>query len=128
MSNEIPQEHIFTMQYYPTDFFYSTNADDMPSGFEGCTIINTSNIKCSSMNNKDSTMTPGNIQKCYQSELCKNKTLVDQLFTIRNQHYASEQRYENVKTKQYFEVVKTANLILGIVGAILFIQYNKGSS
>lgn len=128
MSNEIPQEHIFTMQYYPTDFFYSTNADDMPSGFEGCTTINASNIKCSSMNNKDSTMTPGNIQKCYQSELCKNKALVDQLFTIRNQHYASEQRYENVKTKQSFEVVKTANLILGIVGAILFIQYNKGSS
>ena len=80
------------------------------------------------MNNKDSTLTPGNIQKCYQSELCKNKALVDQLFTIRNKHYASEQRYENVKTKQYFEVVKTANLILGIVGAILFIQYNKGSS
>jgi hypothetical protein len=126
MTTEVPQEHIFTMQYYPTDFFYSTNSNDIPDGFEGCTILKeeTKDLVCSSMNENGA----GKIYKCYQNQLCLNKSLVDKLYTIRNQHYASEQRYDNVNTKYHFEVVKTVNLLLGIVGTILFIRYNKGSS
>ena len=122
MTTEVPQEHIFSMQYYPTDFFNSTNANDMPQGFEGCTILKeeTKNLVC----NEDA----GEIYKCYQNQLCLNKSLVDKLYNIRNQHYASEQRYDNISTKYNFEVVKTVNLLLGIVGTILFIRYNKGSS
>ena len=122
MTTEVPQEHIFSMQYYPTDFFNSTNANDMPQGFEGCTILKeeTKNLVC----NEDA----GEIYKCYQNQLCLNKSLVDKLYNIRNQHYASEQRYDNVSTKYNFEVVKTVNLLLGVIGSILFIRYNKGSS
>jgi len=122
MTTEVPQEHIFSMQYYPTDFFNSTNANDMPQGFEGCTILKeeTKNLVC----NEDA----GEIYKCYQNQLCLNKSLVDKLYNIRNQHYASEQRYDNISTKYNFEVVKTVNLLLGVIGTILFIRYNKGSS
>ena len=54
----IPQEHLFTMQYYPTDFFYSTNANDMPNGFEGCTILSeeTENIVCNKSKNYESNL------------------------------------------------------------------------
>ena len=129
MTNEVPQEHIFSMQYYPTDFFNSTNANDMPQGFEGCTILKeeTKNLVCSSIN-ENVAMPTGEIYKCYQNQLCLNKSLVDKLYNIRNQHYASEQRYDNVSTKYNFEVVKTVNLLLGVIGSILFIRYNKGSS
>jgi len=123
----IPQEHLFTMQYYPTDFFYSTNAQDMPQGFEGCTILGEmdQNIICS----KVSSDTPsGDVAKCYQGALCENQRLVNKLYQIRNDHYKSQEQYNNIQQKYNFEVVKTVNLIIGIAAAAMFIHYNKQSA
>ena len=145
---DIPQEHLFTMKYYPTDFFSSTNANDLPHGFEGCTILqeeskgnmcktidndkkqnNTSSKKQNNTSSKKQNNTSsGEIYKCYQSELCKNKALANQLYNIRDNHYTSQERYENVKNKYYFEVVKTVNLLIGIIGVFMFIRANNKAS
>ena len=123
----IPQEHLFTMQYYPTDFFYSTNANDMPNGFEGCTILSeeTENIVCNKSKNSGATISSDNMSKCYQKELCKNQTVVNKLYQLRNSHYKSQEQYENLKQKYNFEIVKTVNLLIGIVFAVIFIRNNK---
>ena len=126
----IPQEHIFTMQYYPTDFFSSTNAQDMPQGFEGCTILSEeSNDKviCNSISS-DPDISSGEIYKCYQGELCKNKRMVDHMYKIRNNHYIAAQQYENIENKYRFESFKMVNLFVGIVATIMFIHYNKQSA
>lgn len=126
----IPQEHIFTMQYYPTDFFYSTNAQDMPQGFEGCTILSEeSNDKviCNSISS-DPNISSGEIYKCYQGELCKNKRMVDHMYKIRNNYYIAEQQYENIENKYRFESFKMVNLFIGIIATIMFIHSNKQSA
>jgi hypothetical protein len=128
--SSVPPEHIFTMQYFPTDFFYSTNGKDLPQGFEGCTILkeeNDGNIICKEVNT-NSEMNSVEIYKCYQAELCKNQSLVNNLYNIRDQHSTSNQRYGNVKNKYTFEVVKTVNLLIGIVVGILFIRMNNKAS
>jgi len=127
----IPQEHILTMQYYPTDFFYSTNAQDMPQGFEGCTILkeeNDNNTMCNAKAFDSNTLSPGEIYKCYQSELCKNKKLVDYLYQIRNNHSISQEKYDNISQKNNFEIIKLVNLLVGITITSLFIHYNKQST
>lgn len=126
----IPQEHLFTMQYYPTDFFYSTNAQDMPQGFEGCTILGeeSNNTICSAITSSNTNMSSGEIYKCYQNGLCKNQSLVNKLYQLRNNHYMSQELYDNTKQKYNFEVIKTLNLIVGIAFAIMFIHYNKPSA
>jgi hypothetical protein len=126
---DIPQEHLFTMKYYPTDFFSSTNASDLPQGFEGCTILQeeSKGNMCKMIDN-DPNMSSGEIYKCYQSELCKNKALANQLYNIRDNHYTSQERYENVKNKYHFEVVKTVNLLIGIIGVFMFIRANNKAS
>jgi len=126
----VPPEHIFTMQYFPTDFFYSTNGKDLPQGFEGCTILkeeNNGNVLCKAVNT-DPEMNSGEIYKCYQAELCKNQSLVNNLYTIRNQHSTSIERYDNVKNKYTFEVVKTVNLLIGVAICVLFIKMNNKAS
>jgi hypothetical protein len=129
---DIPQEHLFTMKYYPTDFFSSTNANDLPQGFEGCTILqeesNGNMCKTNDNDKKKNNTSSGKFYKCYQSELCKNKALANQLYNIRDNHYTSQERYENVKNKYHFEVVKTVNLLIGIVGLFMFIRANNKAS
>jgi hypothetical protein len=129
--SDIPQEHTFSMQYYPTDFFYSTNAQDMPQGFEGCTILNEkdkdSNVVCNAISS-DPNISSGEIYKCYQGELCKNKKMVDHMYKIRTDHYIASQQYENIENKYRFESFKMANLIIGTIVAIVFIHYNKQSA
>lgn len=129
---DIPQEHLFTMKYYPTDFFSSTNANDLPQGFEGCTILQeeSKGNMCKTIDNdkKQNNTSSGEIYKCYQSELCKNKALANQLYNIRDNHYTSQERYENVKNKYHFEVVKTVNLLIGIIGVFMFIRANNKAS
>jgi hypothetical protein len=125
----IPQEHLFTMQYYPTDFFYSTNSQDMPQGFEGCTILGeeNKNIICNKITTDSATVSSTDVTKCYQSALCENQRLVNKLYQIRNDHYMSQEQYDNIKHKYDFEVVKTVNLIIGIAAAAMFIHFSKQS-
>ena len=73
-------------------------------------------------------MNSGEIYKCYQAELCKNQSLVNNLYTIRNQHSTSIERYDNVKNKYTFEVVKTVNLLIGVAICVLFIKMNNKAS
>lgn len=110
--------------------FYSTNAQDMPQGFEGCTILSeeSNNTICNTIASSNASMSSGEIYKCYQNGLCKNQSLVNKLYQLRNNHYMSQELYDNTKQKYNFEVIKTLNLIVGIAFAIMFIHYNKPSA
>ena len=61
--SSIPQQQNMILEYTPADFFYLTNASDMPKGGCGSTPIACTNISAG--------------VACYQQELCRNKELVD---------------------------------------------------
>ena len=127
--DSIPQEHLFTMKYYPSDFFYATNNLDYPKGYEACEILNEEVEKSDCLKiPKDKSISSGKIYKCYQQELCLNKKLVDQLYNIRNNHFTSEEKYNNIDAKYFYEKIKSVNLVIGIILGIVFIRYNIQSS
>ena len=101
----------------------------MPTGFEGCTILSEESPGSSVCNTISTNpgLPPGEIYKCYQGELCKNKDMVERLYTIRNNHYLATESYKNIESKYRFESFKMLNLFIGIIATIVFIHYNKQS-
>lgn len=108
--SSIPQQQNMILEYTPADFFYLTNASDMPKGGCGSTPIACTNISAG--------------VACYQQELCRNKELVEQMYLKRDKHSSAEAKYTDMQNKYKFEVIKTINLGIGIIASITYIYYN----
>lgn len=119
--SSIPQERLFQLEYYPSDFFYSTNKSDLPN-MAGCEMLeyNKKDYDCS-----DSDIDAKTLKKCYELELCRNKDLIEKVYSKRDKHGTATVKYNDFSAKYKFEVIKFMNLLIGIIIAILFIHYNR---
>jgi len=115
----IPQERLFQLEYYPSDFFYSTNKVDLPD-MAGCEMLEYNQPNCSS----DSADLES-LKKCYELELCRNKDLINKMYARRDYHGAASAKYNDYQAKYMFEVVKFMNLFIGVILSCLFIYYNR---
>jgi len=115
----IPQERLFQLEYYPSDFFYSTNKADLPD-MAGCEMLEYNQPNCSP-NNDDL----NSLKKCYELELCRNQDLIKKMYTRRDYHGAASAKYNDYQTIYMFEMVKFMNLLIGIILSCLFIYYNR---
>ena len=113
------KQYSYELSYNPYNFYYSTNRQDLP-GDEKCNELKEENesklLDCDSGASAD---------KCYQYELCKNKDLANEMYERRFNHQTSEASYENLHLKYKYGLLKTVNLSVGIVGALVFIYYNN---
>ena len=117
----IPYQQTFTLEYSPPDFFYLTNSADMPPGSEGCvnTVANYQDM-CS-----NGAVGAGQLQQCYQYELCLNKSLVQEMYEKRDKHSQATAKLMDFVSKYHFETYKTANLGIGVVLILFYIYYNR---
>lgn len=120
MSNISNKQYNFELSYTPYDFYYSTNRKDLPSNNK-CEVL-IEEKKLNAFNCDDD----ATIEKCYQHELCKNNNLVNTMYDRRNNHITTSESYDNIHLKYNFAVLKTINLSVGIISALVFIyHYNK---
>ena len=117
--SSIPQERLFQLEYYTSDFFYSTNRADLPD-MAGCEMLEYKKLDCSPENADVKT-----IRECYELELCKNKDLIEKMYTRRDYHGAASAKYNDYQSKYMFGVAKFMNLFIGIIIAFIFIYYNR---
>ena len=117
----IPYQQVFTLEYTPADFFYLTNSADMPPGSEGCINTTANNqAMCSSGN-----IVAGQLQQCYQYELCLNKSLVQTMYEKRDKHSEASAKLLDFLSKYHFETYKTTNLGIGLALILFYIYYNR---
>jgi hypothetical protein len=109
----------YELSYNPYNFYYSTNRQDLPNE-QACDELKEENenelLDCDS-----------NVfaEKCYKHELCKNKHLANEMYERRFNHETSNASYDNLHLKYKYGLLKTVNLSVGIVGALVFIYYNN---
>lgn len=116
MSNTIPERYNFTLNYTPSDFFYLSNASDMPSPAQ-CQMLNyapPTNCSGESITNA-----------CYQHQMCINKTLVDEMYQKRDRHAAAQAKLLDFQSKYKYEILTMVNLLVGIAAASVFIHYSR---
>jgi len=107
--------------YNKNDFFYLTNANDMSPA--GCSYINkAAQIKCGDAFNPTNT---DDVRVCYQNELCINQDNVGKMYDIQQKHLQYQAQLMDLQTKYQNQMMTTFNLGIGIVGAIVYIYYNK---
>ena len=114
----IPQQHNFALEYTPSDFFYLTNKKDVPTS-DTCTNLLNSPPDCSSATD------PTILKQCYDTELCRNKVLAEQMYNKRGKHSNADAKLTDFQQKYRFEVITTINLGIGIIGTIAYIYYNR---
>lgn len=116
MSNAIPERYNFTLNYTPSDFFYLTNAADMPSS-----------ANCAMLNYAPPTDCSGSSisEACYQYQLCLNQSLVNEMYQKRDKHAAAQAKLLDFQSKYKFEVLTMVNLLVGIAAASVFIHYSR---
>jgi hypothetical protein len=119
----IPYQQVFTLEYTPADFFYLTDASDMPQGSEGC--INTMAGQSGICANNTGTLSGDQLKQCYQYELCLNKVLVEDMYSKRGKHSQASAKLNDFINKYHFETYKTWNLGIGLVIILFYIYYNK---
>lgn len=119
--SSIPQQQLFSIEYYPSDFFYSTNQQDLPDT-AGCEMLEYINPNCSS-----SDTDPKTLKQCYEIELCRNQDLVQKMYARRNKHSEASAKYDDFQAKYNFEIIKSVNLFIGIVIAFLYIYYSRNA-
>lgn len=109
------------LEYNKNDFFYLTNANDMSKA--GCPFINkAAQIRCgATFNPKD----PDSVRLCYQNELCVNQDNVEKMYAAQKKHLQYQAQLMDLQTKYQNQMTTTFNLGIGIVGAIVYIYYNK---
>ena len=119
-SNIIPQQQNFTLEYTPSDFFYLTNAADMPPGLFGCSNLAQTVKGCSAQG-----MTSLNANSCYQNALCQNQTLVNELYAKRDKHSQAQAKLLDIYRQYQFQVLTTFNLGVGLAITASYIYYNR---
>ena len=105
------------VEYSPADFFY-LNTDATPSESECKPIIENTDLDCTNPQG-------GDVQKCYNKELCKNRELAQKISIMQSKNSGSNEKLANTKSLYNYEYLRTFNLGIGIVGTIVYIYYNK---
>jgi hypothetical protein len=62
---------------------------------------------------------------CYKNEYCTNKTYATQLQTHSQKYLGKNQEYNDMSQIYNSEYIKSVNLMVGIIGVLSFIFYNK---
>jgi PPE-repeat protein len=62
---------------------------------------------------------------CYNQEYCTNKTYANQLQTHSQKYLGKNQEYNDMSQIYNSEYIKSVNLMVGIIGVLSFIFYNK---
>jgi len=62
---------------------------------------------------------------CYANEYCTNKTYATQLQTHSQKYLGKNQEYNDMSQIYNSEYIKSVNLMVGIIGVLSFIFYNK---
>jgi steroid 5-alpha reductase family enzyme len=57
--------------------------------------------------------------------LCQNKKLAEQLYSKQTHHSGEDARWRDINHQYSFEMLKTLNLLIGIVVSGIFIYYNR---
>ena len=112
-------QYNFNLDFNPNDFFSSTERKNLPRGDMGCEILHTE------IENGLNCLEDSNLDKCYQSELCKNKDLVKNMYNRRNSHLTADESYMNRVNIYNFSIFKSMNLSAGIIASLVFIYYHK---
>jgi len=116
MSNAIPERYNFALDYTPSDFFYLTNASDMPSSAVCARLNDTPPMNCSGSSTS---------QACYQHQLCLNQTLAKEMYEKRGKHAAAQAKLIDFQSKYRTEILIMVNLLLGIAAASVFIHFSR---
>jgi len=109
-----------------SDFFYYSNI--LPDKPTNCSSynINDTNIDQNCENNPnyspDGTQS-GTAFYCYQRELCKNKSLTDNIVNTTYINGGSETRYEDFEKSMKRDILFTFNLGMGILFTSIFIYH-----
>ena len=105
------------LSYSPMDFFYLSAGPDMPSA-STCNSMQADPTDCSTVN-------PLISNACYQQALCQNKDLAETLTRSRDSHAQSDVKLDDTYSQYMNEYLKTVNLGVGIIVALIYIAYNK---
>ena len=62
---------------------------------------------------------------CYKNEYCTNKTYATNLQTHSQKYLGKNQEYNDMSQIYNSEYIKSVNLMVGIIGVLSFIFYNK---
>jgi hypothetical protein len=63
--------------------------------------------------------------KCYNQDYCVNKNYATQLQTHSQKYLGKNQEYNDMSQIYNSEYIKSVNLMVGIIGVLSFIFYNK---
>ena len=114
-----PENRNVILEYTPSDFFYLSAGNDMPKSFK-CDEYLSNPIDCSGVITDET-----HLSECYKQALCNNKKLVTQLYSKQDTHSASDAKFNDINKQYSNEILKTFNLLGGIIIAIFYIHYNK---
>jgi len=120
--SSIPQEGRIILEYTPGDFFYLSHAANLPSK-ETCASYHSKPPDC-----KNVEKTGQNAQICLEHALCKNKYLVEKVHNKQSVHSGEDVKWRDINMQYSDEMLKTFNLIVGIILSGVFIYYNRPSS
>jgi len=119
MSTSIPQQKNIVLDYSPGDFFY-LSSNKTPDD-ETCQSFASSPPDCSKVSAGQ------NVSICMQNALCQNKALVQQLYNKQSVHSGADVKWHDLNAQYSREMLKTLNLLIGIVVSGVFIYYNRPS-
>jgi hypothetical protein len=111
-----------TIAYNPNDFFYVTalNSDDKifnNSNNTNCSIYETPDaISKYSRSNCSSLTESTDKSKCYNTELCINKSNAKKINSLQTNHDGSSERRNDKNVDYNRELLRSYNLGIGIVG------------
>ena len=105
------------LSYSPMDFFYLSAGTNMPAD-SVCAEMSSNPTDCANINSTIS-------QACYQQALCQNKDLVNGVINKQNTHAQSDVKLDDTYSQYMNEYMKTVNLGLGIILALVYISYNR---
>ena len=134
------------LSYNPTDYFYMQAPIDTTNNNK---ITDTTNLNNTSISNFDNTQTnlnsanrldllgprlskiicdninTGASNNEYNKAICQNYTLAQQMAALQSDGLSSDVMYNESKSMYSRELLMTVNLCVGIIGASIFIYFNK---
>lgn len=140
-----------TIAYNPNDFFYASSYNtptddicnnilqydasftqckacygiDLSNNANGNTYIGTNGNTW--INNCDTGFWNDMSSNCFKYQLCKNKKLATLANNAQNNYDGSDERYANTKKEYDYVVLRTINIVTGIIilGGVTFYYSNK---
>ena len=119
-----------TVAYNPNDFFYVNALDSSGNNFNStninCYIYETPNvISTYSRSNCSSANANVDKSKCYNTELCINKSNAKKINNLQTNHDGSSERRNDKNVDYNREILRSYNLGIGIlgIGTIFYFLY-----